>query len=121
MESVAGVRVHLLPIEPDDITAGHWRNPAIAARLDASDAIIFGLPTLMGSVAAVYKSFLEWAFAPWRQQRRKDKVAAGFTNSAAQSGDKLNTLFDLAMFAAQMGMIWVGGRSAGQQLVGRFA
>jgi multimeric flavodoxin WrbA len=35
-------------------------------------------------------------------------VAAGFTNSASQSGDKLSTLIQLAVFAAQHGMIWVG-------------
>jgi len=38
----------------------------------------------------------------------RDKIAAGFTNSASQSGDKLNTLQTLAVFAAQHGMIWVG-------------
>src|SRR3546814_100269 len=36
------------------------------------------------------------------------KVAAGFTNSASQSGDKLNSLISLAIFAAQHGMVWVG-------------
>jgi multimeric flavodoxin WrbA len=49
-----------------------------------------------------------WAFNPWRAQAWKDKIAAGFTNSASQSGDTLNTLIDLSVFAAQMGMIWVG-------------
>jgi len=38
----------------------------------------------------------------------RTKVAAGFTNSASQSGDKLSTLFQLNVFAMQMGMIWVG-------------
>jgi multimeric flavodoxin WrbA len=37
-----------------------------------------------------------------------DKLGAGFTNSASQNGDKLNTLTDLAIFGAQHGMIWVG-------------
>jgi multimeric flavodoxin WrbA len=59
-------------------------------------------------VSATMKTFMEWAFNPWRTQAWKDKVAAGFTNSASQSGDKLNTLIDFAIFAAQMGMIWVG-------------
>jgi NAD(P)H dehydrogenase (quinone) len=40
--------------------------------------------------------------------RWKNKVAGGFTNSGSMSGDKLNTLIDLALFAAQHGMIWVG-------------
>ncbi len=38
----------------------------------------------------------------------KDKIAAGFTNSQSMSGDKLNTLMQLAIFSAQHRMIWVG-------------
>jgi multimeric flavodoxin WrbA len=37
----------------------------------------------------------------------KDKISAGFTNSGARSGDKLATLIQLALFAAQHGMHWV--------------
>jgi NAD(P)H dehydrogenase (quinone) len=44
----------------------------------------------------------------WFEQRWKDKIAAGFTNSASQSGDKLNVLTDLSIFAAQLSMIWIG-------------
>lgn len=83
-------------------------NPAIMARLDASDAIAFGCATYMGSASAVFKAFLETAFEKWRVQAWKDKFAAGFTNSASPSGDKLSTLIQLAVFGAQMGMFWVG-------------
>jgi len=41
------------------------------------------------------------------EQRWKDKLAAGFTNSAGMSGDKLLALQQLAGFAAQHGMIWI--------------
>jgi len=34
-------------------------------------------------------------------------MAAGFTNSGAQSGDKLATLVELSLFAAQHGMHWI--------------
>jgi multimeric flavodoxin WrbA len=44
----------------------------------------------------------------WFTQDWKDKLAAGFTNSASQNGDKLNTLQQLAVFAAQHSMVWVG-------------
>ena len=37
----------------------------------------------------------------------RDKIAAGFTNSGARAGDKLATLIQLALFAAQHGMHWV--------------
>ena len=36
------------------------------------------------------------------------KVAAGFTTSASQSGDKLATLLQLMVYANQHAMIWVG-------------
>ncbi len=77
--------------------------------LDAADAIIFGSPTYFGSISADMKHFLESTVGRWVDGPRwKDKLAAGFTNSKTMSGDKLNTLFDLAAFAAQHGMIWVG-------------
>jgi len=41
------------------------------------------------------------------EQRWKDKLAAGFTNSAGMSGDKLLALQQLAVFAAQHGVIWI--------------
>ena len=92
-----------------DIHEGRFANESLMAELDQSDGIIFGCATYMGSGSAVFKAFLEAAFLPhWLEQRWKDKVAAGFTNSASQSGDKLTTLFQLTVFAMQMGMIWVG-------------
>ncbi|MCL2761067.1 MAG: flavodoxin family protein [Desulfuromonadales bacterium] len=75
--------------------------------LHNADAIIFGSPTYMGSVASVFKKFMEETSKFWTELKWKDKIAAGFTNSGSQSGDKLNTLIDLAIFAAQHGMIWV--------------
>jgi multimeric flavodoxin WrbA len=38
---------------------------------------------------------------------RKDKIAAGFTNSASRSGNKLATLTQFAIVAAQHGMHWI--------------
>jgi multimeric flavodoxin WrbA len=75
--------------------------------LHTADAIIFGSPTYMGSASAEFKKFMEATSQFWVEQRWKDKLAAGFTNSASQSGDKLNTLVQQAIFAAQHGMIWV--------------
>jgi NAD(P)H dehydrogenase (quinone) len=76
--------------------------------LDAADAIVFGCPTYMGSASAALKAFMEESLRPqWVEQRWKDKLAAGFTNSAGMSGDKLLTLHQLAGFAAQHGMLWL--------------
>ena len=43
----------------------------------------------------------------WFEQKWADKLAAGFTNSGSQNGDKQNTLVDIATFAAQHGMVWI--------------
>jgi NAD(P)H dehydrogenase (quinone) len=98
--SVAGTVPHVLSIDHD---AG--RTQAVLA---ASDAIVFGCPTYMGSVPAQFKAFMDGTSAVWALQGWRDKLAAGFTHSAAPSGDKMATLLQLAVFAAQHGMIWVG-------------
>jgi hypothetical protein len=62
----------------------------------------------MGSASAQFKAFMDATSAVWALQGWRDKLAAGFTHSAALSGDKLGTLTQLAVFAAQHGMVWVG-------------
>ena len=84
-----------------NISADDW------AHLAAADAIIFGSPTYMGSVSWQFKKFADASSKPWFTQAWKDKIAAGFTNSGSRSGDKLATLIQLALFAAQHGMHWV--------------
>lgn len=96
---VAGVDVRLIAVE--DHTE-HWDD------LDGADAIIFGSPTYMAGPSAPYKAFLDATSSRWADQRWKDKLAAGFTNSAGYNGDKLATLQHLALFAMQHGMVWVG-------------
>lgn len=82
-------------------------------RLHSADALIFGAPTFMGNVPGAYKMFMDetsdfWADLPWQ-----DKIAAGFTVGSSPSGDKLNTLMTLAIFASQHAMIWVGPSEIG--------
>ncbi len=105
--SVEGVQVHSLPILPEHVNQGRYRNEELFQKLDASDGIIFGAPTFMGSISAVFKAFMEATFPLWFEQRWKDKIASGFSNSASQSGDKLCSLLQLAVFAAQLSMVWV--------------
>ncbi len=76
--------------------------------LAAYDAIVFGAPTYMGSVSAQFKAFMDASAKVWYSQGWKDKIAGGFTVSNSPSGDKLNTLQQLSVFAAQHSMIWVG-------------
>lgn len=77
-------------------------------QLDQADGIIFGSPTYFGSVAAELKAFFDTTSAIWNQQKWRNKIAAGFTHSSSLSGDKLNTLMQIMIFAMQHGMIWVG-------------
>lgn len=81
--------------------------------LDAAPAIIFGAPTHMGSTAARFDLFLEAAADRWDTGGWLDKVAGGFTVAVHGSGDKLAALQRLSIFAAQMGMIWVGQSEIG--------
>jgi NAD(P)H dehydrogenase (quinone) len=77
--------------------------------LEASNAVIFGSPTYNGSPSARFKQFCEDSTKPaWNEMKWRGKVAADFTNSGAQNGDKLHSLISMALFAAQHGMLWVG-------------
>jgi len=90
-----------LLISVDDISQ-YWD------QLETADAIIFGSPTYMGSASAQFKGFMDaTSGAVFRGRKWVNKIAAGFTNSASRSGDKLATLQQLAIFAAQHGMHWV--------------
>ena len=97
--SVPGTTAHLVPVEDVDSA---WDV------VDGADALVFGSPTYMGGVSAPFKAFVDATSSRWSEQAWKDKVAAGFTNSAGLSGDKLATLQHLALFAMQHGMVWVG-------------
>ncbi|RJF88881.1 flavodoxin family protein [Oleomonas cavernae] len=96
---VGNATVNLIKVDEVD---AHWDD------LAAADAIIFGSPTYMGAASAAFRQFAEKSSKVWYTQGWKDKLAAGFTNSASQSGDKLNVLVELAIFAAQHAMIWIG-------------
>jgi len=77
--------------------------------LASADAIIFGAPTYVAGVSAAFKAFQESSSHAVMTKGFgwKDKIAAGFTNSGSRSGDKLATLIQIALFAAQHGMHWV--------------
>ncbi|MDG5976962.1 tryptophan repressor-binding protein [Hydrogenophaga taeniospiralis CCUG 15921] len=102
-QSVAeGANAELIAIDADgNLPEGGWE------ALAAADAIIMGSPTYMGSVSWQFKKFADASSKPWFSQQWKDKIAAGFTNSAGMNGDKLSTLHYLFTLAMQHGMIWV--------------
>lgn len=81
--------------------------PEILDELEGFDGIVFGSPTYMGTVSADFKKFMDSTSKIWYGQKWKDKIAAGFTNSAGLSGDKAHTLATLCTFACQHSMVWL--------------
>ena len=101
--SVDGVKAQLIAIDKEgNITDADW------AALDASQAIIFGSPTYMGGPAWQFKKFADASSKPWFTGKWKDKVAAGFTNSASMNGDKGSTISYFITLAMQHSMVWIG-------------
>lgn len=100
---VAGVAVTDFRInENGDLPDGAWEV------LADQDAIIFGSPTYMGGPAWQFKKFADASSKPWFQQKWKDKIAAGFTNSASVNGDKFSTIAYFFTLSQQHGQVWVG-------------
>jgi NAD(P)H dehydrogenase (quinone) len=100
VESAIGADALLLSVEEAQT---RWSD------LSRCEAIVFGAPTYMASASAQFKAFMD-ASANAVMARGflwRDKIAAGFTNSGARSGDKLATLIQISLFAAQHGMHWV--------------
>ncbi len=99
----AGASAILIAINAEgNLTDNEW------SALEAADAIIMGSPTYMGMVSWQFKKFADASSKPWFGQKWKNKIAAGFTNSATMNGDKLSSLHYMFTLAMQHGMIWTG-------------
>lgn len=99
----SNVKAILLPVNSEGkIADDGWESLATA------DTIIFGSPTYMGTVSWQFKKFADASSKYWFEQKWKDKLVAGFTNSSGMNGDKLSTLHYLFTLAMQHSMIWVG-------------
>lgn len=97
-----GAGAQLLAIDADgNLPEGGWET------LAAADAIILGSPTYMGGVSWQFKKFADASSKVWYTQGWKDKLFAGFTNSATINGDKVTTMTYLWTLAMQHSGIWV--------------
>lgn len=97
-----GAGAQLLAIDADgNLPADGWET------LAAADTIIFGSPTYMGGVSWQFKKFADASSKVWYTQGWKDKLFAGFTNSATMNGDKVTTMTYLWTLAMQHSGIWV--------------
>ena len=103
-ESVAaGAGATLVAIDAEgNLSDSDWET------LNKAVAIIFGSPTYMGSVTWQFKKFADASSKAWFTQTWKDKIFAGFTNSATMNGDKHSTLHYFITLAMQHSGIWVG-------------
>jgi len=99
----AGSGASLLAIDAEgNLPEGGWE------QLAAATTIVFGSPTYMGTVSWQFKKFADASSKVWFTQGWKDKLFAGFTNSASMNGDKLSTLHYLTTLAMQHSGLWVG-------------
>ena len=111
-----GAGAELVAIDADgNLPAGGWE------LLAAADAIVFGSPTYMGGPSWQFKKFADASSKVWFAQGWKDKLFAGFTNSAAMNGDKFATLTYLWTLAMQHGGLWVEPGPDAEQRQGRAA
>jgi len=102
-KSVSDTIVSMLAIsKTGDLPEGGWDT------LAAQDAIIYGSPTYMGGPAWQFKKFSDESSKPWFTGAWKDKIAAGFTNSATVNGDKFSTIMYMMTLAMQQSQIWIG-------------
>ncbi|MEN8891742.1 flavodoxin family protein [Planktotalea arctica] len=98
-------------LDATDLSAADW------ATLDSASAIVMGAPTYMGGLPAPFVAFIEQASARWDTGQWRDKLAGGFSTAMHPAGDKLNALTCLFVFAAQMGMVWIGAAETGPPVV----
>ena len=99
----AGSGGALMAIDADgNLPEGGWE------QLLAARAIVFGSPTYMGGPSWQFKKFADASSKPWFTQAWRNKLAAGFTNSATMNGDKFSTLQYMFTLSQQHGMLWTG-------------
>jgi len=93
----------LLAIDAEgNLPEGGWE------KLAAAKTIVFGTPTYMGGPSWQFKKVADASSKAWFTMQWKDKLAAGFTNSATLNGDKATTMQYLFTLSQQHGMLWVG-------------
>ncbi len=93
----------LLAIDAEgNLPEGGWE------QLAAASTIVMGSPTYMGGPSWQFKKFADASSKQWFTLAWKDKLAAGFTNSATLNGDKFSTVQYMFTLSQQQGMLWVG-------------
>jgi len=81
---------------------------ATVEELPNYDAIIFGVPTRFGNMAAQMKSFLDQTGGLWFTGKLVGKVGSVFTSTATQHGGQESTILSTHTVLLHHGMVLVG-------------
>jgi len=76
--------------------------------LPAYDAIIFGVPTRFGNMAAQMKNFLDQTGGLWAQGKLVGKLGSVFASTATQHGGQESTILSTHTVLLHQGMVIVG-------------
>jgi NAD(P)H dehydrogenase (quinone) len=101
----------LVPAELAKQSGFKLDQPAPIATIDELadyDAIIIGVPTRFGNMAAQMKNFLDQAGGLWMQGKLNGKVAGVFTSSGTQHGGQESTILSTHIVLLHLGFVIVG-------------
>ena len=114
-EAGATVDVKRVPelVTPEVAKASHFKTDQAAPVAEVSDladydAIIFGVPTRFGNMAAQMKNFLDQTGGLWAQGKLVGKVGSVFASTATQHGGQESTILSTHTVLLHHGMVIVG-------------
>ena len=114
-EAGATVDIKRVPelVTPEVAKASHFKTDQAAPVAQVSDladydAIIFGVPTRFGNMAAQMKNFLDQTGGLWAQGKLVGKVGSVFTSTATQHGGQESTILSTHTVLLHHGMVIVG-------------
>ena len=114
-EAGATVDVKRVPelVTPEVAKASHFKTDQAAPVAQVSDladydAIIFGVPTRFGNMAAQMKNFLDQTGGLWAQGKLVGKVGSVFASTATQHGGQESTILSTHTVLLHQGMVIVG-------------
>lgn len=123
---VAGAQVtikrvpELVPVEVAKKSGMKLDQKAPIATIDEIadyDAIIFGVPTRFGNMAAQMRNFLDQAGGHWMKGSLIGKVGSVFASTATQHGGQETTIISTHVTLMHLGMIIVGVPYSCQELM----
>ena len=114
-EAGATVDIKRVPelVTPEVAKASHFKTDQAAPVAEVSDladydAIIFGVPTRFGNMAAQMKNFLDQTGGLWAQGKLVGKVGSVFASTATQHGGQESTILSTHTVLLHHGMVIVG-------------